>query len=189
MNRQRPGEMSLVVVTGLVDHIQDGRSASQEKGGPPGALDLINRPAGQSGNLENAPLFRSRRNTLRFSENCILHGTVGHDQPGPCEPVHECFRIFKIGEIPRRSIQPERPAGGVGRVTLFRSRRSLERISGMKVPGLNRTPNHSPCGGQSAMVALVSGPRTMRVVRPSRRMTTMSQLQAAIEWNTPALSL
>jgi hypothetical protein len=35
------------------------------------------------------------------------------------------------------------------------------------------------------MVALVSGPRTMRVVRPSRRMTTMSQLQAAIEWNTP----
>jgi hypothetical protein len=77
----------------------------------------------------------------------------------------------------------------LGRVTLFRSRMSLERISGMKVPGLNRTPNHSPCGGQSAMVALVSGPRTMRVVRPSRRMTTMSQVQAAIEWNTPVLSL
>src|ERR1700741_4905528 len=101
--------MSLVVITGLVDHIQDGMSVSEEKGRPPGALDLINRPAGQSGNLENAPLFRSRRNTLRSSENCILRGTVGYDQPGPCEPVDEFFRIFKIGEIPSRSIQPERP--------------------------------------------------------------------------------
>src|SRR5258708_36588865 len=105
--------MSVVVITGLWDDIEGGRSVSQGRGGPPGARDLINRPAGQSGNLENSPLFRSRRNTLRFSENCILHGTVGHDQPGPCEPVHEYFRIFKIGEIPRRSIQPERPAGGV----------------------------------------------------------------------------
>src|ERR1700753_2860506 len=99
--------MSLVVITGLVDHIQDGMSVSEEKGRPPGALDLINRPAGQSGNLENSPLFRSRRNTLRVSEDCILHGTVGQDQSGPWEPVHEYFRIFKIGEIPRRSIQPE----------------------------------------------------------------------------------
>ena len=53
--------------------------------------------------------------------------------------------------------------------------RSLDRINGMKVPSLKRTPNHSPCAGRSAIVAFVSGPRTVRKTFPFRRVTTMTQ--------------
>ncbi len=59
----------------------------------------------------------------------------------------------------------------------------------MKVPSLKWTPTHSPSAGQSAVVALVSGPRTVRSVRPASRVTTITQLQAAIDRKAPARSL
>jgi hypothetical protein len=49
--------------------------------------------------------------------------------------------------------------------------------------------SHSPSAGQSAIVARISGPRTVKKVRPACLVTTISQLLAAIEWNTPARSL
>ena len=56
----------------------------------------------------------------------------------------------------------------------------------MKVPSLKWTPTHSPSAGQSAVVALVSGPRTVREVRPASRVTTITQLHAAIDRKVPA---
>ena len=56
----------------------------------------------------------------------------------------------------------------------------------MNVPSLKRMPSHSPPAGQSAGVAFVSGPRTVRKVRPSCRVTAISTWLAATDRNTPA---
>jgi hypothetical protein len=48
---------------------------------------------------------------------------------------------------------------------------------------------HSPLAGQWASVTLVSGPRNVRNVRPSCRVTTISMWLAATERNVPARSL
>jgi hypothetical protein len=59
----------------------------------------------------------------------------------------------------------------------------------MKVPKLKRTPSQSPSAGQSAVVALVSGPRKVMKVFPACRVTAISKWLAATERNVPARSL
>ena len=59
----------------------------------------------------------------------------------------------------------------------------------MKVPSLKRIATHSPPAGQYIVLACVSGPRTVRNALPRRRVTTISQLHAAMEWKGPACSL
>jgi hypothetical protein len=76
-----------------------------------------------------------------------------------------------------------------GRVTSFRSRSMPVGSKGMKVPSVKLTPIQWPSAGQSAEVALVSGPRTVRNVLPASRVTTITQLLAAIERKVPARSL
>jgi hypothetical protein len=73
-----------------------------------------------------------------------------------------------------------------GNVTSLRSRRLSGVSRGMKVPSLNRMPSHSPSAGQSAVVAFVSGPRSVRKVLRLCRVTAISKWFAATERNTPA---
>src|SRR5262249_6068077 len=61
--------------------------------------------------------------------------------------------------------------------------------AGMKVPSLNRMPTQSPPAGHSAGVAFVSGPRTVRKVFPSSRVTAISKWLAATERKSPAAPL
>ena len=52
-------EVRLIVIAGLVNHIQNGAALSQPQGGLPGSLNLVNCSAAQTGDLENAALFGS----------------------------------------------------------------------------------------------------------------------------------
>jgi hypothetical protein len=47
-------------------------------------------------------------------------------------------------------------------------------------------PSHSPSGGHDALVAHVSGPRTVTLVWPPTRVTTISQWLAATDENSPS---
>src|SRR6476661_5768285 len=76
-----------------------------------------------------------------------------------------------------------------GSVTSCRSLRSPGMNAGMNVPSLKRIPSHSPSAGQSAGVAFVSGPRTVRNDLPLCRVTAISKVLAATDRNTPAESL
>ena len=78
---QRPGKMSLVVITRFVNHIEDRGALLQEMGRPPGALNLVNGPASQPRYLENASLFGSRRDILQLSTNRALHGAIAPINP------------------------------------------------------------------------------------------------------------
>ena len=51
----------------------------------------------------------------------------------------------------------------------------------MNVPSLKRMPSHSPSAGQSAGVAFVSGPRSVRKVLPLCLVTAISKWLAATE--------
>ena len=60
----------------------------------------------------------------------------------------------------------------------------------LRRPGFKRMPSHFPSAGQSPSgVALVSGPRTVRVIRPLSLVTTSSQRLSAIERNGSVPSL
>jgi len=59
----------------------------------------------------------------------------------------------------------------------------------MKVPSLKRIPSHSPSAGQSSVVALVSGPRSVMKVLPLSRVRAISKWQAATERKVSARSL
>src|SRR5882757_888985 len=100
--------MRLIVITRFVSHIEDRGALPQELSGPPGALNLVNGPAGQARYLEHASLFGSRRNTLQLSANRARHGAIALDQPALHELVHKRFHVLKIGKVPGRTIQPER---------------------------------------------------------------------------------
>ena len=76
-----------------------------------------------------------------------------------------------------------------GSVTSRRSRRLRGSSAGMNVPSLKRMPIHSPSAGQAALVAFVSGPRSVRKVLPWWRVTAISTWLAATERNVPARSL
>jgi hypothetical protein len=60
----------------------------------------------------------------------------------------------------------------------FASLPSIKRNAGSdrkNVPGLNRIANHSPFAGQRTGLALVSGPRSVTVRAPFKRVNTISQ--------------
>jgi hypothetical protein len=173
--------MRLVVITRFVNHIEDRSALLQETGGAPGALNLMNGPAGQPGYLENASLFGPRRDILQLTANRSFHGAIGHNQTSPHEPFHERLRVLEAGKTHADPFSQNERLVAFGNVTSFRSRRAPERTGALNVPSLKSTPNHSPCGGQSAIVALVSGPRTVSDTRPSRRVTTTPQWHEAME--------
>jgi hypothetical protein len=50
-------------------------------------------------------------------------------------------------------------------------------------------PKNSASSGKGAAEACVSGPRTVKVVLPMYRVTTISQLLAAVEIKEPELTL
>ena len=54
-------------------------------------------------------------------------------------------------------------------------------IPGMNVPRLNWIPKNSASGGTGAVVAVVSGPRTVSRAAPRWRVTTISQWLTATE--------
>src|SRR5215831_962500 len=56
------------------------------------------------------------------------------------------------------------PPVAPSKVISLRSRRFPGGISGMKTPNAKRMPSHSPSAGHSAIVAFVSGPRSVRNV-------------------------
>jgi hypothetical protein len=59
----------------------------------------------------------------------------------------------------------------------------------MKVPTLKRIQTHSPSAGQSIVVALVSGPRSVKKHFPPNRVMATSKLFAATERKVSARSL
>src|ERR687893_2890426 len=59
----------------------------------------------------------------------------------------------------------------------------------MNVPSLKVMPKYSASVGKSACDALVSGPRAVIIVLPSKVVITISQLLAATEVKVPARSL
>jgi len=59
----------------------------------------------------------------------------------------------------------------------------------MNEPSSKTMPKNSASAGQSASDALVSGPRAVTIVLPSKVATTISQLLAATEVKAPAPSL
>jgi hypothetical protein len=59
----------------------------------------------------------------------------------------------------------------------------------MCTPSRNRIAAHSPSGGQSMVVARVSGPRIVTMVRSASRVTTISRWPAATETKGPPPSL
>jgi hypothetical protein len=59
----------------------------------------------------------------------------------------------------------------------------------MKVPTLKRMPTHSPSAGQSSVVAVVSGPRSVKELFPPNRVMAISTLFAATERKLSARSL
>src|SRR5882762_4661624 len=99
--------MRLIVITCLVNHIEDRSALPQKLSGLPGALNLVNGPTSQPRDLKQASLLGSCRNTLQLSANRAVHGAIIPDQPASHESVHKRLHVLEIRKIPCRTIEPE----------------------------------------------------------------------------------
>ena len=167
--------MRLIVIARFVNRIEIRDAVLQEVRRISCAFDLMNSAAGHSRHLKEAPLFSSCRQFLRLAEEDGAYQAILRNQPVMYEPFHEGFRVFKIWIFPRGTIQPKGPARCVRQSHVI----SIPEMFGLQqwheCASLKRMANHSPCAGQSAVVAFVSGPRTVREVLPSCLVTTISQ--------------
>src|SRR5215813_12895344 len=111
-----------------------------------------------------------RRLRPQYSVDCV----VPNDDTSSYKPAHKGFHILKVWVQAEPFNQKDRPVAP-SKVISLRSRRFPGGVSGMKTPSAKRMPSHSPSAGHSAILAFVSGPRTVRNVWSRSRVTTISK--------------
>ena len=103
--------------------------------------------------------------------------------------VTKVSAFSKLGNSQRAPCNQNERSPATGRLT---SLPSISRRAGSdrkNVPGLKRIANHSPFAGQCTGRALVSGPRSVTLTAPFKRVKTSSQCGEATDENVPLPSL
>ena len=84
--------------------------------------------------LAEGPFCASWRHVLRLVVEYGKYGLVYRNRPGMYEPLHERFRILKIGVFPCRAVQPKRTARMSRQSYVFSIAEIAWASRGMKVP-------------------------------------------------------
>src|SRR5262245_46663684 len=100
--------MGLVCIAKLVDSIEDRNALFQECDRLLSALDLTNVALGQASGAQETMTHRARCHVERLIVKYSVHERLLHQQTLTDEPVYKRVRIFIVGILPRRAIQPER---------------------------------------------------------------------------------
>src|SRR6478752_1137051 len=106
--------MRLIVITGCADGVENADVLLQKACRISGPLDLTDRTMGNSRRLQKPPLSgpHSKRSTVPAES--VIYARVNCNQFLADKPLHEGFRILKVGIFPRGAVQPKRPAGSIG---------------------------------------------------------------------------
>src|ERR687894_2023198 len=109
---ERVGQVRLIEVARLQGGVRDGRAPLEQRDGAAGALDLLDRLAGQSGCPQEAVLQGTHRRIGRASVYRRLDRRIAHEHTPTDEPVYKHVGVLEGRMFPRGAVQPE---GVVGR--------------------------------------------------------------------------
>lgn len=105
---QRARQVCLIVIAGSLDRVENRHAIPKQRGGAAGAFYPIDRGPRHTHYSHETSLRGAVGESLGVSVDNVCDHWVDGDQPAIDESLNECFGIFKVGILQRRSVEPEK---------------------------------------------------------------------------------